>query len=173
IGILHEISEHTALTMRRKLQNVSNFEEITKAEPPVDFNGSLRPYQEAGYNWFHFLQEFKFGGVLADDMGLGKTVQTLALLQKQKEELKNTDYAKTSLLVLPTSLVYNWQREANRFAPNLRILTHIGSNRYKDPYAFTHFDLIITTYGIIRSDEDLFSKFFFNYIILDESQNIK
>src|SRR5690606_30260356 len=173
IGILHEISEHTALTMSRKLQNLTNFEEIAAVSPPQDFNGSLRPYQEAGYNWFHFLQEFKFGGVLADDMGLGKTVQTLALLQKQKEELKNTDYAKTSLLVLPTSLVYNWQREANRFAPNLRILTHIGSNRYKDPYAFTHFDLIITTYGIIRSDEELFSKFFFNYIILDESQNIK
>ncbi len=173
IGILHEISEHTALTLSRKLQNLTNFEEIGTISPPQDFNGSLRPYQEAGYNWFHFLQEYKFGGVLADDMGLGKTVQTLALLQKQKEELKNTDYAKTSLLVLPTSLVYNWQREANRFAPNLRILTHIGSNRYKDPYAFTHFDLIITTYGIIRSDEDLFSKFFFNYIILDESQNIK
>lgn len=173
IGILHEISEHTALTMSRKLQNLSNFEEIAKIEPPKDFNGSLRPYQEAGYNWFHFLQEFKFGGVLADDMGLGKTVQTLALLQKQKEELKNTDYAKTSLLVLPTSLVYNWLREANRFAPHLRILTHTGSNRFKDAYAFTHFDLVITTYGIVRSDEELFSKFFFNYIILDESQNIK
>ncbi|MGN0001908.1 MAG: SNF2-related protein [Sphingobacterium composti] len=173
VGILHEISEHTALTMSRKLQNLSNFEEIPKAETPIEFNGSLRPYQEAGYNWFHFLQEFKFGGVLADDMGLGKTVQTLALLQKQKEQLKNTDYAKTSLLILPTSLVYNWQKEAEKFAPKLRILMHVGSNRFKDAYAFTHFDLVITTYGIVRSDEDMFSKFFFNYIILDESQNIK
>ncbi|WP_159632998.1 DEAD/DEAH box helicase [Sphingobacterium composti Ten et al. 2007 non Yoo et al. 2007] len=173
VGILHEISEHTALTMSRKLQNLSNFEEIPKAEAPIEFNGSLRSYQEAGYNWFHFLQEFKFGGVLADDMGLGKTVQTLALLQKQKEQLKNTDYAKTSLLILPTSLVYNWQKEAEKFAPKLRILMHIGSNRFKDAYAFTHFDLVITTYGIVRSDEDMFSKFFFNYIILDESQNIK
>ncbi|MCA5004221.1 DEAD/DEAH box helicase [Sphingobacterium bovistauri] len=173
IGILHEISEHTALTMSRKLQNLTNFEEIHKATPPVNFSGSLRPYQEAGYNWFHFLQEFKFGGVLADDMGLGKTVQTLALLQKQKEELKSTDHAKTSLLVLPTSLVYNWQKEADKFAPDLRILMHVGSNRFKDAYAFTHFDLVITTYGIVRSDEELFSKFFFNYIILDESQNIK
>lgn len=173
VGILHEISEHTALTMSRKLQNLSNFEEIPKAEAPIEFNGSLRSYQEAGYNWFHFLQEFKFGGVLADDMGLGKTVQTLALLQKQKEQLKNTDYAKTSLLILPTSLVYNWQKEAEKFAPKLRILMHVGSNRFKDAYAFTHFDLVITTYGIVRSDEDMFSKFFFNYIILDESQNIK
>ena len=173
IGLLHEISEHTALTMNRKLQNLSSFEEIANMESPKAFKGLLRPYQQAGYNWFHFLQEFKFGGVLADDMGLGKTVQTLALLQKQKEDLKLTDHAKTSLLILPTSLVYNWQKEASKFAPDLRILLHTGSNRFKDPYAFTHFDLVITTYGIVRSDEDIFSKFFFNYIILDESQNIK
>lgn len=173
IGILHEISEHTQLTMSRKLENLSNFEQIANIQTPEHFKGSLRAYQQAGYNWFHFLQEFKFGGVLADDMGLGKTVQTLALLQKQKEELKNTDYAKTSLLVLPTSLVYNWQKEAEKFAPELRILMHVGSNRVKDPYAFSHFDLIITTYGIVRSDEELLGKFFFNYIILDESQNIK
>jgi len=173
IGVLHEISEHTALTMNRKLQNLANFEEIPQVNKPNNFFGELRPYQQAGYNWFHFLQEFNFGGVLADDMGLGKTVQTLALLQRQKEELKATDHAKTSLLILPTSLVYNWQKEADKFAPDLRILLHTGSNRFKDPYAFTHFDVVITTYGIARSDEDLLSKFFFNYIILDESQNIK
>lgn len=173
IGVLHEISEHTALTMSKKLQNLSNFEEIPNVEQPKDFNGELRPYQQAGYNWFHFLQEFNFGGVLADDMGLGKTVQTLALLQRQKEESKSTDHAKTSLLILPTSLVYNWHKEAQRFAPHLRILLHTGSNRFKDPFAFSHFDLVITTYGIARSDEELLSKFFFNYIILDESQNIK
>lgn len=173
IGVLHEISEHTALTMGRKLQNLSNFEEIPNVDKPKDFLGELRPYQQAGYNWFHFLQEFKFGGVLADDMGLGKTVQTLALLQRQKEELSLSDHAKTSLLILPTSLVYNWQKEAEKFAPKLRILIHTGSNRFKDPYAFTHFDLVITTYGIARSDEELLSKFYFNYIILDESQNIK
>lgn len=173
IGLLHEISEHTALTMSRKLQNLSNFEKIVNTSPPLHFIGQLRPYQQAGYNWFHFLQEFKFGGVLADDMGLGKTVQTLAFLQKQKEDLKSTDHAKTSLLILPTSLVYNWQKEADRFAPELRILLHTGSNRFKDPYAFSHFDLVITTYGIVRSDEAILGKFFFNYIILDESQNIK
>lgn len=173
IGLLHEISEHTALSMNKKLQNLSTFEEIPNVDQPKDFAGELRPYQQAGYNWFHFLQEFNFGGVLADDMGLGKTVQTLALLQRQKEELKATDHAKTSLLILPTSLVYNWQKEADKFAPKLRVLLHTGSNRFKDPYAFTHFDLVITTYGIARSDEELLSKFFFNYIILDESQNIK
>lgn len=173
IGLLHEISEHTALAMDKKLQNLLNFEEINNVAVPEDFKGQLRPYQQAGYNWFHFLQDFKFGGVLADDMGLGKTVQTLALLQHQKETLKSTDHAKTSLLVLPTSLVYNWQKEADKFAPKLRILLHTGTNRFKDPYAFTHFDLVITTYGIVRSDEDILNKCFFNYIILDESQNIK
>lgn len=158
IGLLHEISEHTALSMSRKLQNLSNFEQIAQTEPPIDFRGSLRSYQQAGYNWFHFLQEYKFGGVLADDMGLGKTVQTLALLQKQNEILKEDEHARTSLLVLPTSLVYNWQKEAEKFAPSLRLLIHTGSYRYKDPLAFANYDVVITTYGIVRSDENLFKQ---------------
>ncbi|HMR17765.1 MAG TPA: DEAD/DEAH box helicase [Sphingobacterium sp.] len=173
IGVLHEISEHTALTISRKLARLSDFEEIENVSLPQYFNGQLRPYQQAGYNWFHFLQSYQFGGVLADDMGLGKTVQTLALLQKQKETLQGTDHARTSLLILPTSLVYNWLKEAEKFTPKLHILIHSGYNRVKDSYAFTHFDLVITTYGILRSDTELFSKFFFNYIILDESQQIK
>ncbi|MHC8947542.1 DEAD/DEAH box helicase [Sphingobacterium hungaricum] len=173
IGLLHEISEHNALTISRKLEKLSDFEFIEDIQTPVHFKGNLRPYQQAGYNWFHFLQQYKFGGCLADDMGLGKTVQTLALLQKQKEDLNGTDSAKTSLLILPTSLVYNWQKEAEKFAPKLRVLQHTGNNRSKDPFALSHFDVVITTYGIVRSDEELLSKFYFNYIILDESQNIK
>lgn len=173
IGLLHEISEHTALSMSRKLAKLSDFEEIGHVDLPKNFKGELRPYQQAGYNWFHFLQEYQFGGVLADDMGLGKTVQTLALLQRRKELLHGTEAAKTSLLVLPTSLVYNWIKEAEKFVPKLRILTHTGYNRSKDAYAFTHFDLVISTYGILRSDSELLSKFYFDYIILDESQQIK
>lgn len=173
IGILFEISEHTQVSFNRKLEKLLDFQQIEDVPNPIHFKGELRPYQKAGYNWFHFLQQYNFGGCLADDMGLGKTVQTLSLLQQQKEALKNSADSKTSLLILPTSLVYNWQKEADKFAPQLRILLHTGSNRVKDAYAFTHFDLIITTYGIIRSDEQLLSTFFFNYIILDESQNIK
>lgn len=173
IGLLHEISEHTALSFHRKLEQLLNFENIAEAPMPTGFRGDLRPYQRAGYNWFHFLQEYKFGGCLADDMGLGKTVQTLALLQRQKEVLEGTDYAKTSLLVLPTSLIYNWQKEAEKFAPTLRLHIHTGSNRLKDAFGFSHFDLIITTYGIVRSDAERLGQFFFNYIILDESQHIK
>lgn len=173
IGLLHEISEHTAMTLSRKLAKLNDFETIRHVDLPKHFKGELRSYQQAGYNWFHFLQEYQFGGVLADDMGLGKTVQTLALLQRRKELLHGTENAKTSLLILPTSLVYNWIKEAEKFVPKLRILAHTGYNRSKDSYAFTHFDLIVTTYGIMRSDTDLFTKFYFDYIILDESQQIK
>ncbi|WP_437919184.1 DEAD/DEAH box helicase [Sphingobacterium sp. LRF_L2] len=173
IGLLYEITEHTQVSFHRKLEQLLNFDQITEAPLPHSFQGELRPYQRAGYNWFHFLQDYKFGGCLADDMGLGKTVQTLALLQQQKEALKQTEHAKVSLLILPTSLLYNWQKEAEKFAPHLRILLHTGTNRIKDSFGFSHFDLVITTYGIVRSDEVLLGKFFFNYIILDESQHIK
>lgn len=173
VGLIYEISEHTQVSFDRKLQKLLDFQEIAEAPMANDFRGELRPYQKAGYNWFHFLQEYKFGGCLADDMGLGKTIQTLALLQQQKELLKAAEQTKTSLLILPTSLIYNWQKEAERFAPKLRILVHTGTNRLKDPFGFSHFDLIITTYGVVRSDAVLLEKFFFNYIILDESQQIK
>lgn len=173
IGLLYEITEHAEQSFHRKLKQLLNFDCIAEAPIPAGFRGDLRPYQRAGYNWFHFLREFKFGGCLADDMGLGKTVQTLALLQQQKEQLKGTDHAKTTLLILPTSLIYNWQKEAERFTPELRVHLHTGSNRLKDTFGFSHFDLIITTYGIVRSDAEMLGKFFFNYIILDESQHIK
>lgn len=173
IGVLHDISEHTTLKLDRKLQNLANFEEIAQIQQPKGFYGELRPYQQAGYNWFHFLREYNLGGLLADDMGLGKTIQTLALLQHQKEELKDTNHTKTSLIILPTSLVYNWQKEADKFTPNLRILLHTGPNRAKVSDDFAKYDLIITTYGIVRVDEELIKEYFYNYIILDESQNIK
>lgn len=172
IGLLNDVSEHTSLTIQRKLNKLGEFDEIQEIAPPDKFKGSLRPYQQAGYNWFHFLQQYRFGGLLADDMGLGKTVQTLALLQEQKESLGPQD-AKTSLLIVPTSLIFNWQKEAEKFVPNLRVHLHTGGNRSKDNFAFSHFDLVITTYGIARIDDELLSSYFFNYIILDESQNIK
>ena len=173
IGLLFEISEHTQLVFTRKLQKLANFEEIADIPEPKHFKGNLRPYQKAGYNWFNFLKQYKFGGCLADDMGLGKTIQTLALLQQQKEQLQDEQDIRTSLLVLPTSLVYNWQKEAQQFAPQLNIHLHTGNNRIKDASLFAKYDLVITTYGIARIDEETLSGFYFNYIILDESQNIK
>lgn len=173
IGLLNDISEHAALTMDRKVERLADFDAIEEVSKPKRFSGLLRPYQQAGYNWFHFLQKYRFGGCLADDMGLGKTIQTLALLQKQKEVGLPDDETPTSLIIMPTSLVYNWQNEAEKFAPDLRLLIHTGVARSKDPAVFAHYDLVITTYGIVRSDEDLLGAFFFNYIILDESQTIK
>jgi len=173
IGLLNDISENTEVSLKRKLSKLGDFNQIEETPGPVNFNGSLRPYQKAGYNWFHFLQEYRFGGLLADDMGLGKTVQTLALLQYQKEQNPSEIHAKTSLLIVPTSLIFNWQKEAEKFVPDLTVLLHTGANRSRDNLGFIHFDLIITTYGIARIDAELLSSYFFNYIILDESQNIK
>jgi len=173
VGLLNDISERTTLTMDRRLEQLANFDTIEEIEEPRLFNGSLRPYQKAGYNWFHFLQKYRFGGCLADDMGLGKTIQTLAFLQKQKERAEQGEGLLTSLIVMPTSLIYNWQNEADKFVPELRILVHTGIGRSKEPTIFGQYDLVITTYGIARSDEELLSAFYFNYVILDESQIIK
>jgi len=157
------------VSMDRKLENLQSFKEIDQIKVPEYFHGKLRPYQYAGYNWLHFLNQYKFGGCLADDMGLGKTVQTLALLQAQKE--KNINHS--SLLIMPTSLIYNWELESNKFTPELKILVYTGTNRNKDVSQFKDYDLVLTSYGIVRLDIQLLTQFYFNYIILDESQAIK
>lgn len=175
LGLLNELKNHesTTLYMDRKLQRLVDFEEVEDAPIPMSFNGTLRSYQKAGYNWFHFLRKYNFGGCLADDMGLGKTIQTLALLQKISEENKLAETPSTSLIVMPTSLIYNWQNEAKKFAPELKILVYTGTNRNKDITQFARYDLIFTTYGVVRVDADLLKTNYFDYIILDESQNIK
>ncbi|WP_134091466.1 DEAD/DEAH box helicase [Olivibacter sp. XZL3] len=175
IGLINDLSESNiqGLSMERKLQRLQEFEQIEDVAQPMNFRGSLRSYQKAGYNWFHFLKSYHFGGCLADDMGLGKTVQTLALLQKEREELQEQGFTGTSLIIMPTSLIYNWQSEAKKFAPALKLLIHTGTNRPKANDHFGKFDVVITTYGIARVDEELLQGFYFHYIILDESQNIK
>ncbi|MFC3811212.1 DEAD/DEAH box helicase [Lacihabitans lacunae] len=171
IGMVNDLEvQGLAVTMMsRKLQTLKNFEEIAEVELPKHFKGELRPYQKAGYDWLHFLRDFKFGGCLADDMGLGKTVTTLAFLQKIKEEKPDAP----SLLVMPTSLIYNWQKEAQRFTPLMRVLIHFGGNRAKSTEFFGAYDLIICSYGVLRLDIDFIKNFRFNYAILDESQAIK
>ncbi|MVN92062.1 DEAD/DEAH box helicase [Mucilaginibacter aquatilis] len=175
IGLINDLAEGdlASITINRKLQKLTDFEELEDVAPPMNFAGSLRPYQQAGYNWFHFLKDYHFGGCLADDMGLGKTIQTLALLQKNKEDAAAIGATCTSLLIMPTSLIYNWINEAARFTPTLRMMVHTGAFRYKSPDVFGKYDVVVTTYGISRIDVELFKAFFFDYIILDESQNIK
>jgi hypothetical protein len=157
------------LNLSLKLERLRNFDAIEDYEIPNSFEGSLRPYQQAGYNWLRFLNEYQFGGCLADDMGLGKTVQTLALLAHEKEE--NPGFA--SLLVMPTSLIYNWELEARKFTPELKVLVYSGTQRIKDPWKFRGYDVVLTSYGLVRLDIDILKDFYFNYVILDESQAIK
>ncbi|HVW16167.1 MAG TPA: DEAD/DEAH box helicase [Mucilaginibacter sp.] len=175
IGLVNDLAENelAGVTMSRKLQKLTEFEDVGDIAMPHAFKGNLRPYQKAGFDWFHFLQQYHFGGCLADDMGLGKTIQALALLQKHKEDVEATGSKSTSLIIMPTSLIYNWMNEAKKFTPRLRIMVHTGTFRYKSAEVFANYDLVITTYGISRIDIDLLSGFFFDYIILDESQNIK
>lgn len=151
-----------------KLRSLGSFSGIKNYSLPEGFVGELRPYQKAGYNWLRFLNEFKLGGCLADDMGLGKTVQTLAMLQAEKEAGHGT-----TLLIMPTSLVYNWEMEASKFAPQLKVLNYTGTLRNKDVKRFEKYDIVLTSYGITRLDIELLKNFYFNYIILDESQVIK
>lgn len=175
LGLVNDLSggEMAEVAMSRKLQKLTDFEETEDVPMPVNFAGSLRPYQKAGYNWFHFLKHYHFGGCLADDMGLGKTIQTLSLLQKHKEETEAAGGKSTSLIIMPTSLIYNWLNEAKKFAPQLRIMVHTGAFRYKSAEVFANYDVVITTYGISRIDIEMFKAYFFEYVILDESQNIK
>jgi len=175
VGLINDLAEDSIanITLDRKLQKLNDFEQIEDFSMPVNFKGDLRHYQKAGYNWFSFLREYNFGGCLADDMGLGKTIQTLAMLQKMKEEDAQQEKHSTSLIVMPTSLIYNWLNEAKKFTPSLKILSHTGTNRNKEISRFSKYDVVITTYGVTRVDADLLQGFYFNYIILDESQNIK
>ncbi|MFM7488336.1 MAG: DEAD/DEAH box helicase, partial [Cytophagales bacterium] len=171
INLVTELEEGNLakVHMSERLRNLQSFTGIKDYPMPAGFQGELRPYQKAGYNWLRFLNEFHLGGCLADDMGLGKTVQTLALLQSEKDK----GQAGTSLLVMPTSLIYNWEKEAAKFTPEIKILTYTGTLRNKDVSRFAKYDLVLTSYGITRLDIDELQKFVFNYIILDESQVIK
>ncbi|MCS7019805.1 MAG: SNF2-related protein [Cytophagales bacterium] len=177
VALLHELErqEVATLNISHRLAQLRHFEQPEDYPLPVQFRGQLRPYQKAGYNWLHFLREYNFGGCLADDMGLGKTVQTLALLQAEKERMATEGTPPhASLLVLPTSLIYNWEMEARKFTPKLRILKYTGVFRYKNTAIFNKYDLVITSYGIVRQDiDELLEKYYFNYIILDEAQAIK
>jgi non-specific serine/threonine protein kinase len=168
----------TDLEFERRRQRLHSFSGITPVDLPVGFSGELRPYQKAGYDWLHFLREFNFGGCLADDMGLGKTVQVLVFLQSLKEgcgdrDRQSSQEMASSLVVVPRSLLVNWQREAARFTPGLKILEYFEANRPKDLEIFDQVDVVITTYGVMLRDIELLRSYTFNYVLLDESQAIK
>lgn len=158
--ILHELAE--------KKKRLESFTEISKVRKPSAIKATLRDYQKEGLNWLNFLNEMGWGGILADDMGLGKTLQILAFLASLKNKTP-----KTSLVVVPTTLIFNWENEIKKFYPTLKVMFYYGVNREKDEKIFNKFNLVITTYGLMVNDIEMLSKAKFNYIILDESQAIK
>ncbi|MEY3443401.1 MAG: hypothetical protein RLZZ519_1682 [Bacteroidota bacterium] len=151
------------------IQKFQDFSGIQPVAVPAEFQGSLRDYQKQGLNWLNFLDEFNFGACLADDMGLGKTIQIIALILLQRQKRKQN----TNLIVVPTSLLFNWQAEVAKFAPSIKIFTNYGGNKLKDAKEMDQYEIILTTYGMLNSDIELLRKYPFNYIILDESQAIK
>ena len=151
---------------------IQRFQGIEPAQQPEGFVGQLRGYQCEGLAWMYFLQRLGFGGCLADDMGVGKTPQVLALLETRRQRGKTAPYG-PSLVVVPRSLVYNWEQEAARFTPGLRVLDHTGTGREKSGESFKDYDLILTTYGTLRRDAAHLQECQFDYVILDEAQSIK
>lgn len=152
----------------RVRETLEHFRRVEPHDAPPGFRGELRPYQREGLGWLAFLQQLGFGGCLADDMGLGKTIQALALLEQRR-----TAGAGPSLVVVPNSLVFNWQQEAARFTPELQVVAHVGAGRTRDPRALASAHVVLTTYGILRRDAVFLSRVPFDYVILDEAQAIK
>ncbi|NGY05104.1 DEAD/DEAH box helicase [Solimonas terrae] len=138
--------------------------------PPDGLQAELRAYQREGLAWLQLLRTRGFGGVLADDMGLGKTVQTLAHLLIEKNEGR---LDRPALVVAPTSLIFNWRREAARFAPGLRVLVLHGGDRRRLFAAMRHADLVLTTYALLGRDLEALRKQPWHLLVLDEAQNIK
>jgi len=172
IDELYEFIDDEAVVaeLEQKRKKLLQFDEIRSIALPPNVQATLRPYQESGFQWLNYLDEVKWGGILADDMGLGKTIQALTFLQYYKN--KNDDQC-MALVVCPTTLIYNWENEIRKFTPGIRHHIHHGPARLKSMEELQGFDVIITTYGTLRSDIQLLMKVAFDYVILDESQAIK
>jgi superfamily II DNA or RNA helicase len=190
---------HVDEVFSRVRDELRSFDGIAEAEPPATFTGELRPYQKLALGWFGFLRRFGFGGCLADDMGLGKTVQVLAMLEGRRREkeqrrakgrkvkdeqepseasgssltLPPSSFSSPSLVVVPRSLVFNWTREAARFAPGIKVLDYSAPGRSKETDRLADYDLVLATYGTLRADVAHLKDFEFDYVILDEAHSIK
>ncbi|MCC7401495.1 MAG: SNF2 helicase associated domain-containing protein [Chitinophagaceae bacterium] len=155
--------------LEEKYNRLRAFNSINEIPPPEHLKPILRPYQVAGYQWLNYLSEIGWGGILADDMGLGKTVQALSFLERYKKQNREI----RTLVVCPTTLIYNWENEIRKFTPELSYRIHHGGARVRTNEEFLKYDITITTYGTLRSDIKLMMGVEFDYLILDESQAIK
>lgn len=171
IDELHnEIDDESVLQeIEAKKQKLRNIETIQTKAISKSIKAKLRPYQLSGFQWLQTLDELGWGGCLADDMGLGKTLQAITFLQCMKQKYKGS----THLVVCPTSLIYNWENELNKFAPKLRYHIYYGVGREFTDAHFENYDIIITSYALVRIDMEQLLRFQWHYVILDESQTIK
>ncbi|MGL5346233.1 MAG: SNF2 helicase associated domain-containing protein [Peptostreptococcaceae bacterium] len=175
---INDMLEHKSLDFIDGKQYINNictkFRDISNIDYnlPKTLDATLRDYQISGLNWFKTLDHYEFGGILADEMGLGKTLQTISFLLSKKE---TTNSAIKSLIITPTSLIYNWKYEFEVFAPSMNVLLVHGSKkeREKSLSNLKDYDVIITTYGTLRNDLDKYLDTTFDYCIIDEAQNIK
>jgi len=153
-------------------ERIRDFKGVPSVNLPKGLQAELRPYQKDGFDFLCHLSQIKLGGILADDMGLGKTLQALAWLAWLKE--RHTKNPKPSLVICPASVLHNWQREANRFTPNLKVLVlESGAARHNLRKQIPQHDLIVTNYALLRRDLEELQKFAFRAAILDEAQFIK
>jgi hypothetical protein len=153
-------------------ERVREFKGVPSVELPKGLQAELRPYQKDGFDFLCHLTHIRLGGILADDMGLGKTLQTLAWLAWLKEQNKKNH--KPSLVICPASVLHNWQREAERFTPDLKVLVlESGAERHNLRKQIPQNDLIVTNYALLRRDLEELQKFSFRAVILDEAQFIK
>ncbi len=172
---VHDLFEHEWLdpTVTEEINlfadKFSNFKSIPDIAVPKELKATLRDYQKQGLNWLNFLDDFSFGACLADDMGLGKTIQILAFILSQRKKQKHN----TNLIVVPTSLLFNWQAEIAKFAPSIKLHVSYGPDRDKSTTDYSKYEIILTTYGMLLSDINFLKNYRFNYIFLDESQAIK
>jgi len=156
--------------LRETGRKLSLFGAVQKVPAPAGLQATLRDYQLDGLAWMQFLREYDLAGILADDMGLGKTVQTLAHILVEKEAGRLT---RPALVIAPTSLMTNWQEEAARFAPGLRVLLLQGKERLDQFDQIEHADLVLTTYALLPRDEEKLREHSYHLVILDESHYIK
>ena len=153
------------------IKQLTEITELPKVDVPASFNGELRPYQQHGVEWLLFLRRFGFGACLADDMGLGKTIQMIAYFLTVKEQ-----GGKPALIICPTSVLGNWQKELEKFGPSLNVHLHYGSNRGKGEdfkEVVSGSDVVLTSYGLSHLDFEELSSYEWGTICLDEAQNIK
>ncbi|MEW5822526.1 MAG: DEAD/DEAH box helicase [Cyanobacteriota bacterium] len=148
---------------------ISSFSNFDETPVPEEITATLREYQKKGFSWLHFMYTYGLNGILADDMGLGKTLQTLTLLQMAKDKHER----KPSLVICPTSVVFNWEDEIKKFAPDLKAINFTGATRHSLLNKINSNDVVITSYALIRRDIQHLRKYEFRYIILDEAQKIK